>query len=115
MHQFHAHAQFVGLLLIAAKKDFVDLESCGFPSSLDITYSGEVTYCLWDNCHHDFSDPLDLFTHVMMHVDFLGSDDKVKDDNFRSAAQFKCSWENCFRHFESKGDLRLVLQRKKGY
>ncbi|ETN81050.1 zinc finger, C2H2 type [Necator americanus] len=61
MHQFQAHAQYVG---------------CGFQPSLDITYSGEVTYCLWDNCNHDFSDPLDLFTHVMVHIDFLSSDDK---------------------------------------
>ncbi|KAL6731604.1 hypothetical protein Aduo_002449 [Ancylostoma duodenale] len=113
MHQFHAHAQFVGLLLLAAKQD-INVDKCGFQASLDITYSGEVTYCLWDNCHHDFSDPLDLFTHVMMHVDFLSSDDKVRDDEFRSPAHFKCLWENCFRHFESKGDLRKHVRHHSG-
>ncbi|RCN32691.1 zinc finger, C2H2 type [Ancylostoma caninum] len=113
MHQFHAHAQFVGLLLLAAKQD-INVDKCGFQASLDITYSGEVTYCLWDNCHHDFSDPLDLFTHVMMHVDFLSSDDKVSDDEFRTPAHFKCLWENCFRHFESKGDLRKHVRHHSG-
>ncbi|KAK6730813.1 hypothetical protein RB195_007339 [Necator americanus] len=114
MHQFQAHAQYVGLLMLAAKYDLVKLERCGFQPSLDITYSGEVTYCLWDNCNHDFSDPLDLFTHVMVHIDFLSSDDKVRDDDFRSMAHFKCSWENCFRHFESKGDLRKHVRHHSG-
>ncbi|KAK6054231.1 zinc finger, C2H2 type [Cooperia oncophora] len=43
---------------------------CGFPPTLDIAYTGDITYCLWDNCHDNFSDPLHLFNHVMTHIDF---------------------------------------------
>ncbi|KAJ1363310.1 hypothetical protein KIN20_023152 [Parelaphostrongylus tenuis] len=88
MHQFHAHAQFVGLLLITSKPDFSNITRCGFPPSLDIVYSGEVTYCLWDNCHHDFSDPLELFAH--------------------------CLWDQCHRQFGSKGDLRKHVRHHSG-
>ncbi|KJH51588.1 zinc finger, C2H2 type [Dictyocaulus viviparus] len=114
MHQFHAHAQFVGLLLLTTKPAFDNATRCGFPSSLDIVYTGEVTYCLWDRCHHDFSDPLDLFTHVMAHIDFLSSDDKVRDEMFRSLSQYKCLWDQCNRQFESKGDLRKHVRHHSG-
>ncbi|VDM59332.1 unnamed protein product [Angiostrongylus costaricensis] len=113
MHQFHAHAQFVGLLLITSKPALSNTTRCGFPSSLDIVYSGEVTYCLWNKCHHDFADPLDLFTHVMGHIDFLGGDDRVREE-FRSLPHYKCLWDQCHRQFESKGDLRKHVRHHSG-
>lgn len=103
--------------------------SCGFPSSLDIAYSGDITYCRWDDCHvsvnifgrffpafwplslcfqDNFADPLDLFNHVMMHIDFLSSDDRVCDEELKTAPQHRCLWEQCYRQFESKGDLRCA-------
>uniref|UniRef100_A0A0K0DJH3 Histone H4 transcription factor n=1 Tax=Angiostrongylus cantonensis TaxID=6313 RepID=A0A0K0DJH3_ANGCA len=113
MHQFHAHAQFVGLLLITSKPALSNTTRCGFPSSLDIAYSGEVTYCLWNKCHHAFADPLDLFTHVMGHIDFLGGDDRVREE-FRSLPHYKCLWDQCHRQFESKGDLRKHVRHHSG-
>lgn len=114
MHQFHAHAQFVGLLLMEAKESFKDMISCGFPSSLDIAYSGDITYCRWDDCHDNFADPLDLFNHVMMHIDFLSSDDRVCDEELKTAPQHRCLWEQCYRQFESKGDLRKHVRHHSG-
>ncbi|XGW20534.1 hypothetical protein V3C99_003936 [Haemonchus contortus] len=113
MHQFHAHAQFVGLMIIGSKADFKNIASCGFSSTLDITYSGDITYCLWDNCHDHFSDPLHLFNHVMTHVDFLSSDDRVCDEEW-TRPQHRCLWENCYRQFENKGDLRKHVRHHSG-
>ncbi|KAK6049184.1 zinc finger, C2H2 type [Cooperia oncophora] len=116
MHQFHAHAQFVGLLIIGAKPDFKSMQSCGFPPTLDIAYTGDITYCLWDNCHDNFSDPLHLFNHVMTHIDFLSSDDRVCDEESMSLPQHRCLWENCYRQFEiqRRFELCLLCQRRFG-
>ncbi|KAK6015427.1 zinc finger, C2H2 type, partial [Ostertagia ostertagi] len=74
MHQFHAHAQFVGLIIIGTKSDFKGMAS-----------------------------------HVMIHIDFLSSDDRVCDDESMALPQHRCLWENCYRQFENKGDLRLEI------
>ncbi|KAK6730814.1 hypothetical protein RB195_007339 [Necator americanus] len=108
MHQFQAHAQYVGLLMLAAKYDLVKLERCGFQPSLDITYSGEVTYCLWDNCNHDFSDPLDLFTHVMIHGTFqmlLGE----LFSAFRIQGRFEeaCAPDKLYEHLHKRAPLAV--------
>ncbi|WKX91471.1 hypothetical protein Q1695_009926 [Nippostrongylus brasiliensis] len=110
MHQFHAHAQYVAMLMIGAKEDFRSMKGCGFPSSLDIVYSGEIIYCLWDDCNNDFSDPLELFNHVMAHVDFLSNDDRVWDEKRRKRNQYKCLWDHCDRFFDGKGLRRHVRQ-----
>ncbi|VDL77284.1 unnamed protein product [Nippostrongylus brasiliensis] len=67
MHQFHAHAQYVAMLMIGAKEDFRNMESCGFPSSLDIVYSGEVIYCLWDDCNVSILNFYSTGKHVRHH------------------------------------------------
>ncbi|PIO61550.1 zinc finger, C2H2 type [Teladorsagia circumcincta] len=49
-----------------------------------------------------------------MHIDFLSSDDRVCDDESIALPQHRCLWENCYRQFENKGDLRKHVRHHSG-